>query len=364
MSAVVIRWLSSADRAVVREVWAELERRVPNTALACSWVWTGTWLRHYGDVVPHQFAIGERAGEPCGVALVTRGVGGRRGPFRVRSVHLGTAGEPGAEGVFVEYNGTLVEPGQREAFASALMQEIRRDRAWHVLQLDGFEPNAAEPLLAAEPLFDSTRVPCPIADLRRAEAAGGSVLATLERGTRRKVRRSLEALGDVATEWAETPEHALDILAELAALHQERWTKVGEPGAFASDRFTAFHRDLVTGLIPGRSVILFRVRATSGTVGCLYHLVDDQRVLFYQSGLTSYADRRIASGFVAFTLCMQACFERGFAEYDFLAPDTRYKRDLSTKTGELVWATARRPALRWRILDGLASLKARTETAA
>jgi CelD/BcsL family acetyltransferase involved in cellulose biosynthesis len=167
----------------------------------------------------------------------------------------------------------------------------------------------------------------------------------------------------VQTEWADTPEQALDILDELIVLHQARWARAGEPGAFASPHVAAFHRALVPRLARAGNVVLFRVRTTEGTVGCVYGFIERGRVLFYQSGLASYSDQRIRPGFVAHTLCMQCCYDRGLKEYDFLAGDSLYKRQLSTSQRELVWATWRRPALRWKVVDYLASLKRRVRRA-
>lgn len=359
MPGVVIRWLPASERGTVAGIWRSLESRTRDWRLACSWDWTEVWLTHYGDVVPHRFAVGEVSGQPCGITLVTRGVGRRRGPFTLRTVHLGTAGERPDESVFVEYNGTLVDPEHRPAFAQALMADLRRDRRWHELTLDGFEPSEAEPLLAAEPLLRPRREACPTTDLREAAAADGNVLATLRSSTRRKVRRSLEQIGVTESEWAHTPEHALDILSELISLHQRRWTRAGEAGAFARPRFVEFHRELIPRLFSRAAVILFRVGSERGTVGCLYHFVEAGRVLFYQSGFAPFEDTRSNPGFVTFALCMQACFERGMCEYDFLAPDSRYKRDLSTTTRELVWATGRRPARRWELVDRVAAIKQR-----
>jgi len=355
---MLIRWLGSSERDAVERIWTDLESELDPGALANSWDWTGTWLRHYGDVVSHDFAVADADGAPCGIALVTRGVGRRRGPFRVRTVHLGTAGEPAGEGVFVEYNRLLVRDSWRDAFATALVKELHRDANWHEFTLDGFAPEEAEAMLRAEPQLSPRTELCPVTELDRVEPEAG-VIGLLSSGTRRKVRRSFEALGEVTTEWSETPEHALDMLAELIELHQARWTGSGEPGAFASPRFVAFHRDLIAKLLPRNAAFLFRVRSGDRTVGCLYHLVDRGRPLFYQSGLASFEDRRIAPGFVAFSLCMQACYERGFHEYDFLAGDSRYKRDLATGERRLVWATATRPALRWRAMDLMAALRTR-----
>jgi hypothetical protein len=352
---VSVRWIPSSDAGSAERTWRVLEPRVSAGGLTSSWVWTGTWLEHYGDLVPHRFAVGEAAGRSCGIALVT-GSAERRWP-RPRSVHLGTAGEPRRDSVFVEYNRILVEPGQRAAFAAALLAALHGDPAWHQISLDGFAPEDAAPLLAAEPRLQARREICWTTDLREADAVGGEVLGMLRRNTRTMVRRSLRGLGAVQTEWAETPEHALDILDELVALHQARWVRAGQPGAFASPRFAGFHRALVPRLARTGDVILFRARAAAGTVGCVYAFVDRGRVLFYQSGLASYADRQIRPGFVAHALCMQSSYERGLKEYDFLAGDSRYKRELSTRERELVWATWRRPALRWQVMDELVRLR-------
>jgi len=355
--AVEIDWLTSAERRSGAEIWEDLEGRFGGGALACSWDWTSSWLEHYGDVVPHRFAVGAVNGVPCGITLVTTGVGRRRGPFRVRSVHIGTAGEPPRESVFVEYNRILVEPDRRADFCAALVRALRDESGWDELALDGFDPEEAAPLLAVEPRFQPAPATCRVLDLTRAQAKDGDVLATLGGGTRKQVRRSHNALEQLESEWASTPEHASDILDELIDLHQRRWTDVGETGAFASPRFVGFHRTVIRRLMPKGAVILFRVRAGGATVGCLYNFVERGRVLSYQTGLASHADRKISPGFVTFAACMQACYERGLREYDFLAGDSLYKQQLSTTTRELVWAKAPRPSLRWRALDRLAAAR-------
>jgi CelD/BcsL family acetyltransferase involved in cellulose biosynthesis len=356
-ASLTIRWLPALERASAARIWTALEERVGGDGLASSWTWTGTWLEHFGDLVPHRFAIGEVDGESCAIALVTNGVGRRLGPLRVRSVHLGTAGEPPGASVYVEYNRILADPAHHSAFAAALLTELRRDPDWHELCLDGFAPGDAAPFLAAEPRLVARTERCATTDLRPAQGHGGDVLSLMSKGTRKKVRRSLRDLGDVEGTWAESPEQALGILSELVELHQRRWTRVGEPGAFADPRFAAFHRALVARLARLKRVVLYRVQASSGIVGCTYGFIEGGRVLSYQGGLASYADPRIRPGFVVELMCMQACYDRGLLEYDLLAGDSLYKRELSTGTRELVWASWRRPALRWTALEGLAAAR-------
>ena len=94
-AVVRVRWLAAAERVAAAAIWQELEART-SVPLTCSWKWTETWLDHYGDLVPHRFAVGERSGTRVGIVLVTRGAGERRAWLPVRTLHLGTAGEPRA----------------------------------------------------------------------------------------------------------------------------------------------------------------------------------------------------------------------------------------------------------------------------
>jgi CelD/BcsL family acetyltransferase involved in cellulose biosynthesis len=132
---------------------------------------------------------------------------------------------------------------------------------------------------------------------------------------------------------------------------------VGQPGSFASERFTALHRDLIRRLLPKQAVVLFRARASGGTVGCVYGFVERGRMFMYQTGFRAFGDKGISPGRVVQARCMQECLDRGLCAYDFLAGDWDYKRELSTSENQLVWATARRGRLKWRVIDGLRPLK-------
>lgn len=336
--ALILRGLAAQDREIAGAHWRVVETRLEKPGLTCSWAWTETWLRHFGDLVEHRFVLAENTGGPCAAALLTRGRAARRGPG-IRRLHIGTAGEPPEHTVYVEPNRLLVAPDLRRAFAAALLADAHRDSWWDELCLDGFAAEDAEALLAAEPALVARREASPSLVL---PAVGTDVLQSLSSGAARRIRRSLRGLEPVRTEWAATQEHALDILEELARLHEERWARSGRRGAFASHRFAAFHRDLVRELLPRDGVVLFRAHIEQGTLGCLYGFVEHQRLLFYQSGFIHLDDNRLRPGLTCHALLMQACADRGLREYDLLAGDDRYKRELTTTQHQLVWARARR----------------------
>lgn len=346
---IVVRRIGPTDQALARDVWTGLEDALDGApALSCSWVWTETWLEHYGDVVPHSFAIGEIAGgsSPVAIALVTRAPARR---LRPRAWHLGTAGEPVGSGVFVERNRMLCAPEVRASFASELVEQLRGESGWDQLQFDGAHADDAQDLLRAlggEGQHVAAVVEqSPITDLQE----GDDVLAALSGSRRQRIRRTLRAFGDLELDWAVDNEQADAILTELIELHQRRWNDSGEPGAFASPRFVAFHRQLIASLLPTGKVALVRVRRDDEVVGCLYGLIDGDRMCFYQGGLRRYEDNRLKAGVAAHVAFMRACRERGLSSYDFLAPSARYKEELASRAEPLTWLTVRRSPAGYRL---------------
>jgi hypothetical protein len=348
---VRVRMVPATERATIGRSWQEIERRVGSAGLSCSWAWTAAWLRHYGDLVPHRFVVGERDG-PCAIALVVEGVGQTRGPIPVRTVHLGTAGEPDAETVRVEYNRLLVAPGDRRDFLRGLLDTIvASDLRWDELRFDGFPFEEIGPLIDLDPSFIADTRVCHVADLAAVRRGSGDVLCALRRHTAAKIRRTIRRLeeqhGPLRVEWAETREQAEQIFAEMLVLHRARWESTGRTGTFASPRFAGFHRDLVASLFSAGAILLARVSAGNCTIGCDYGFVEHNRVLSYQWGVRRFEDRRLSPGLVTGAAVMQAALERGLDEYDWLAGDVLYKRELATTTRELVWArTARGPRIR------------------
>lgn len=340
----VVAFTTDVDAAGA--VWRQIEA-VAGGGLAVSWDWVATWLHHFGSLVPFQFAIGEGPDGPCGVALVTQGIEQRRGPFPVRTVHLGTAGEPPGHSVCVEFNRVLALPGQRDAFATALLAALQgRGFSWQVLELNGFDAKHAEPFLRAEPRFIVTPFPAYGVDLCAMRDAGQPVLAVLPRSTAAKIRKDLrrfqERYGPVRVEWAETVAEGLAILHQMIPLHQERWRRAGQPGVFSSPRFTAFHHDLIARLMPQGKIVLFRAYAGDQLLGIFYGLVDGGMIQHYQWGLPHFEDRALAPGYVVAALCMEEALRRGYDEINWLKGEVRYKRELSTMRRELVWAELHR----------------------
>ncbi len=343
---VRVHLLRAEDEGAVRPVWLDLERRVGNGRLMTSWTWTSLWLRYYGDAVHPRFAVIERAGEPIGAALL---VVSRRGPrfFPVRTLHLGTAGEPDGHTVFVEYNDLLCAPEDCTDVVRALGRAVLELPGWDELDLPGFRAETADAIRSVIPFEQRVEQswtmrlhpdrPIPLA---------------LPGPTRRLVRQAVESLEPGEPELAADVAGAEQLLAELAGLHQTRWTAAGEPGAFASQRFSGFLTDLVRAWSAEEKVRLYRLAGPSGTLGCVIGFVEQDRFLYYQAGARQFRDNRKRAGLLCHAMFAEDCRRRGLRQYEFLAGDARFKRQLSGgQSNPLVWGRYGGVSLRARAVN-------------
>jgi len=356
------------EQATVWKIWQELEDRLGGSPLACSRIWTETWLKHYEQQIKPWFVVGRSAGVPRAICLLSEASTQKIGPMPVHSLHLGTAGEPHGHSVCVEYNDILVEADYRDDFVCKLGLVVAGETGWDQFQLDGVPCNdgPALPLLSDDgqstisgvsSLQTSVRVrDSRYFDLEQCRQDGGDILAQLGKSTRANIRRRLRQVEATSVEWADSLEQGLDIFLELVALHQARWEAVGMPGAFASRPFLNFQQDLITQLLPEKRVVLARIRSGATTVGCLYLLVDRNRLLDYVSGFVAFEDFP-SPGLISHYLCMEQALERGFDAYDFLVGDKRHKENLGKANAQLQWIVFERPRMKYTLRNCLRNSK-------
>jgi len=345
-----------APGPAVWETWQQLERALPTVSVFQSALWTRTWVEHYGDAVSTRASLFHAGGAVRGVALVTESQQQREGPFSIRTLHLGTAGESPADSVCVEFNGPLAAPEHRAAFSARLRERIDAIPGWDRLNLDGVPADDFELLRGADAGWESRLVPSRYFDLAQCRASGKLVLEELPRNRRGDIRRKLKQLSDVQLDWLEGAEASVEAFDELVALHQGRWESVGKPGVFSQRRFCAFHRTFLTRAAGRQSAALVRVRDGKTTLGVIYGLLEPRRFLVYQCGFNREL-WSLGPGMISHALAMQAALERGYDEYDFLAGEQNYKRHLSNAARELVWAALPRDRYVFHLMKYVRQIK-------
>ncbi|QDT79770.1 hypothetical protein Mal35_32370 [Gimesia maris] len=338
------------------QIWQTLEAQFEDVPLMCSSVWTSTWIEQYGDLVPYSFVVASRDQIPCGICLLTEGVEQFDGPLPIKTVHLGTAGEPAADSVCVEYNSLLIQPADQSAFMKALLELLSDHPTWDSLNFDGFDSIELENWDLSFPEISVRKIESRYFDLQLIRDEEREVISGFGYSTRKNLRKNMKTYGNLTTEWAETIEQAESIFSDLVTLHQTRWQQEGQPGSYASERFTRFHEALIQKLIPTGQMGLFRVKIDDAVIGCVQVLIDRNRVLCYQGGSAEYQGK-LSPGVITDYLCIEECFQRGFDAYDFLAGNSHHKQKMSTHHSYLTWAQIQRPRWKFTALNALRKIK-------
>lgn len=361
--------LGKEDISIIASLWQSLESQIVEPGLTSTWDWVKTWIDHYGDVVEYWFVIGMQDNKPYGVTIITKETH-RKLPLPVSAYHIGTAGEPYKERVQMLNNRLLVKAEMKQEFIAAIIETIQSLK-WEEIMFDEYNAADAVDIL---PFFEKQNIQtfverqlCRQFDFTSIDK-NADIVESLGCDTKYSLRRSLKVFNnEVVLETAETAEQALDILDELIILYQKTWQKRGRAGMFASQRFSNFHKTIIRKLFQQKKVLLFRVKnKTYGTLGCVYMLVDNGIAYGCQLGLNDFADitfetinkKRLRTGFIVHTTCMQECMRRGLHAYNFGLGDYPYKRELTNSECEMVTISVRqgiKPLMR----DGLIELYAR-----
>jgi hypothetical protein len=270
-------------------------------------------------------------------------------------MHIGTAGEPDSESICVEYNHLLTSPAHRPEFARQLMLAVSQRESCECFHLDGMHPDDATAFIELQTPTEVEQVPSHYCDLNTVRSCTDEPWRLFGVSTRSNLRRSLRELGPVEIDWGDSVDEALGYYDEMVGYHRQRWNAVGKPGVFASHRFTEFHRDLISALVPSGRAVMIRARQQNRVLGILYLMIEDNRLLYYQAGLPEHQSK-LSLGNVTQYLTMLEGARRGYDAFDFMAGDAQYKRVLSTHHNTLYWVKWRKPSVKFLVLDGLRTL--------
>jgi hypothetical protein len=336
----------------VEQIWCALEQQA-RPGYFLTWGWVENWLSCLpAHEAPQLAAVIGEAGPVAACFLAKRRVL-RHGFVPSRALYVNYTGLDAYDELCVEHNALLAIPDGGASLASLI--GLLPD-TWDELFLPACDGDAIAGLADGQlPAGMRLKVDRDVADfqidLERVRASKDGYVPLLGSSTRAQMRKAQRAAGDVTFEVAADDRQAQDIYDELVALHQRSWRMRGHPGAFADPWFDRFHRRLIARRFRHGEIQLVRVKNADLTIGCLYNFVASGRVLFYQSGFGSPADRQLRPGYLCHALAIDHCAKQGLAIYDLLGGDARYKASLATDEKRIVWARVQKKRLQFTLED-------------
>jgi CelD/BcsL family acetyltransferase involved in cellulose biosynthesis len=176
-----------------------------------------------------------------------------------------------------------------------------------------------------------------------------SRLSKQHRNRLRRADRTYFQTGQVQVKRVDSADDWSTFFEILLDLHGRRWNNKGLPGAFASPRFAAFHREISANWSASGLATLAWLEMDGKPLAVEYRLHGDGVMYAYQSGMdTERLDVR--PGELANMWAIRNALEQGQHHYDFLRGDEEYKSR---------WRAQPRPMLAVRVVPPFRSARLR-----
>ncbi len=345
-----------------QSIWLDLQGRSEHSFFT-SWGWIGTWLSSLPRDLSVKLVVGYIEDMPvsCGVVVERSSI--QNWLFYKNRAYLNATGDRELDALMIEYNGFLWDDRVAETSAMLTCPELKQVEEFH---LPGVFGTNDPPTYFDNSFFvriDTTE-PSHFVDLDDVRSRGEPYLGHLSANRRRQIRRSirqLEELGTIRITEAASVAEALRMLEGLAEYHQTEWVARGEHGAFSSEFFFDFHRQLINRRFGEGEIQLLEICAGETVIGYLYSFVYKRQVLFYQSGFNYEDARELRPGVVSHYFAIEHNLKKGVGKYNFLAGDAQYKRSFATGHDTLHWIVASRKNMKSRFERVLMEAKRRLD---
>lgn len=156
----------------------------------------------------------------------------------------------------------------------------------------------------------------------------------LSKNTKSKLRRSKNRLTSSKAEFtwvaAQEQEKYWNLMADL---HQKRWIKLGQKGAFSDHRFNKFHTRLRQSQQHEQSA-MSAILIEGGVIAIHYYLKDQNNLYYYQGGWDEEECKHLSPGFNLHVWSIENC---STYVYDFMmgSVNNSYKSSFNSEKKEL-----------------------------
>ena len=318
----------SKDFLALEGEWQRVAERCSSVSIFQTHEWQRTWWKHYGSGSLHTLVA--YAG-PKVVSILPLYKSAQRLPL-VRPLQvirpIGVGGDTSPE-----YLGQIaLDEDAREAADAFARYLLERRGGWDVLELTD--------LLASSPLR---------AALMSANACGGA-LSIAEKPTRIQyaelpstwdlylhslTRHARQSVRSVRKKFLSVPEsrlfrwtdaahldHAID---ELIRLHVMRWQGRAEHYSFSSERYNAFHRELMQEFLRAGWLRLHCMELAGEIIGIFYGYVFKGTLYHFQGGFDPRYEK-VSAGQCLMAFAIESAIAEGCTCLDMLRGEHEYKK--------------------------------------
>lgn len=344
----------------IKTIWTELCAN-SNHSFFLSWGWIENWLATLPPSAAPRLTVIFQGETPVLAFFIGATNRVHHGLFKRRALSLNTTGVSKYDELYIEYNSFLCAESRPFALPEilALLPGEWEEFVMPGVDVETFPGNCLFHSMSPYHVAIQLDSLCPYVDLKRVRQANNDYLALLSANTRAQIRKSYrryEMHGKIRLEVAADLPTAMKIFEELVMLHQQSWQARGRCGAFASEYFRMFHRELIHKRWAHDEIQLLRLAAGDKTIGCLYNFVHQGKVYFYQSGIKYENDNQLKPGLLTHVEAILHNAGLGHALYDFMQEPSRYKMSLATGTRRLLWARIQKPRFKFKIENSLKAL--------
>jgi len=353
-----------ANHNTVKDIWLTLAGKCQHSFFN-SWGWISTWI----SSLPTDFNIKLITGYVENVPVIALFIcHGKRINHRfipTKTISLNSTANRYYDELTIEYNSILFDPAYPLNMEN-LFGYLNSIPSWDEFRMPGVSASFLSNFNISEKTHNDFYIMIDgvsnsfFVELQKVRDAGMNYLQLLSSNKRSQIRRSIkqyELEGAIQIYEATNLKEALQMLDELAALHQLEWTKRGKPGSFSNEYFYQFHKELIRNRFHSNEIQLLRIFNNKRTIGYLYNFIYDGNVLFYQSGL-NYSDENVyRPGLISHYYAIMHNARKNINNYDFLAGDSAYKNSLSTNSTPMYWVRFIRRHSRYKFEKGIALVR-------
>jgi CelD/BcsL family acetyltransferase involved in cellulose biosynthesis len=347
-----------AQAEPLRAAWSALAERSFRNELSQSPDWLLTWWQVYGPLQGRQLRLGffYQGDRLVGLAPLLRRRHWYHGVVPFRRLEFLASGEPPDQGIYSNHLSVLAEAGAEELVARALVRAIQEGAFgdWDETVLPMMSADTPMPGLLAG-AFRGAGLAVDMTETAQAPyiplpTTWDAYLRGLSANARRNVRRSLKALDarSAGGTRVESVQRFADLemgKSILMKLHHQRWESAGQAGVFRMSSYLRFHDAIMRRLLARGDLQLTWLCVDNEPAAALYGMEWSGKVYLYQLGRRIDVAGRLRPGATLLALMIRKAIEAGHREFDLLADDAPFKRQLAPQARSLLRLRVAFPSL-------------------